>query len=308
MKRRMSKMIWGLGGAGLALAAGLAGADPTAPAAAPPAGPTSVAIKPMRIAVSMYPLAVAALNVAGAEAGVTVETLDEAHGGCPHGRHLTPGDIQRLAAADVLILNGAGLDAYLDKALEPYPRLAVIRTADGLDLMRDAGGANPHVWVSPALYQRQVEAIAAGLARADPARAGRYQANAAAYIGRLEALRERMRAGLTGLSRREIVTFHAAFAYFAREFDLAVAAVIELEPGVEPSARDLAEIIRTVRRAGIRALFAEPQYPARVAETVAAETGAKVYILDPVASGPLLPDAYLRIMERNLDTLQRALK
>ena len=150
--------------------------------------------------------------------------------------------------------------------------------------------------------------IADALEEFDPDHAERYRANADAYIARLDALRRRMREGLDGVKNRNIVTLHEAFPYFAREFGLRVVAVIEREPGSEPSARELAQTIDIVRQTGAPALFAEPQYPAKAIDTIAAETGAKVYTLDPAVTGPMEPGAYLGIMETNLETLIAALK
>lgn len=89
-----------------------------------------------------------------------------------------------------------------------------------------------------------------------------------------------------------------------------IAAVVEREPGSEPVPKELADIIETIKAAGIMALFAEPQYSSKSAETIARETGAKVYTLDPVVTGVATPDAYdayLIAMESNMKTLQEAL-
>jgi zinc transport system substrate-binding protein len=125
---------------------------------------------------------------------------------------------------------------------------------------------------------------------------------------RLDSLRIRMHAALDNLPRREIVTMHEAFAYFAAEFNLRVAATIEREPGSGPSAADLASIIRLVNARGITAVFSEPQYPAESAGAIAHETGARVYTLDPAVTGPLDKDAYIRIMDANRVVLAGALR
>jgi len=83
--------------------------------------------------------------------------------------------------------------------------------------------------------------------------------------------------------------------------------VIEREPGSEPSAAELARTVEIVKSHKVKALFAEPQYPAKAARTVARETGIPVRTLDPAVSGPLAPDAYLKAMERNLAVLREAL-
>jgi zinc transport system substrate-binding protein len=117
-----------------------------------------------------------------------------------------------------------------------------------------------------------------------------------------------MRAALADAPRREIFTFHEAFVYFAAAFDLRVAGVIEREPGSEPGTRDLAEIVDRVRASGVTALFVEPQYPARVAGIIATETGASIYTLDPMVTGPLTLTAYEDAMARNLAALLSALR
>ena len=124
---------------------------------------------------------------------------------------------------------------------------------------------------------------------------------------KLRALDERIRSGLSNLRTRDIVTFHDAFSYFARDYDLNIVAVIAREPGSEPSARELAETVDIVRKAGVKALFAEPQYPSRAARVIAQETGATLYVLDPGSTGPMAPDAYLKLMEKNMIELQKAL-
>ena len=152
-----------------------------------------------------------------------------------------------------------------------------------------------------------MENIGEQLAVLDPDHAVQYASNAETYVAKLEDLRGRMHQVVDSTKNKEIVTFHEAFPYFAQEFDLHITAVIEREPGSEPSAAELAETINIIEDTGTKVLFTEPQYPARSAETIALETGTKVYVLDPAVTGPLEPDAYLKIMENNMRTLQEAL-
>ncbi len=275
---------------------------PTGPAAQGPG-------KPFTVLCSFYPMYVMTLNVAGGTDGVKVECLTEPFVGCLHDYQLTPANLKTLGTADVFIANGAGMEAFLDKAVGQCPRLKIIEASRGIQL---AFHDNPHVWLSIGNASQETKNIARGLAAADPARAAAYAENAAGYARRLEELRLDMNAALAHLKNRNIITFHEAFPYFAREFNLNIVGVVEREPGSEPSAGELAGIIRMVRQAKVKALFAEPQYPARSAKVIRRETGVPVSTLDPAVTGPREPakarDSYILTMKENLKVLVNALK
>ncbi len=333
------KARWGIFCAlSLALAACGGGAPPAA-------GP--VAARPsVRIVASFHPLAVMLKNIAGGVPGVEVACLTGPMTGCLHDYQLTTEAMKTLSGADILVVNGLGMETFLDKVAAQRPDLEVLNVSESLPILAqaprenghehhdaddhhgghdaddhhgenehggdhdhgaDPGAPNPHVWVSLTGSIQQVRAMAEGLARLDPVRATSYRANGAAYITKLEALRAEMHAAVDALPGRKIITFHEAFPWFAEEFGLEIVAVVEREPGSEPGAGELAEIVRLVKTHGVRVIFAEPQYAPRAAETIARETGAKVYSLDPCATGPDDPDAYLRAMRGNLETLKEAL-
>ena len=262
----------------------------------------------LRVVTSFYPVYVAVLNVTAGIPGVEVSNLASPHVGCLHDYQLTAGDVRRLADADLLLVNGAGMEPFLGKVAQQSRGVRVVGVSEGIALLDD----NPHVWVSLEGARRQTENIAAALAAAAPDRADAFRANASAYNASLSALEEKMRAALAPYAGTPIVTFHEAFPYFARDFDLDLAGEIEREPGAEPSARELADTVKLVRERKVKALFAEPQFPDKSAQVVARETGVRVYSLDPVVTGPSDPEeargAYLRAMEKNLEVLQEALR
>ncbi len=262
----------------------------------------------VRILASFYPMYIATLNVAHDIPGVTVANLTQPQTGCLHDYQLTTEDLTKLATADIFVVNGAGMESFLEKIVQELPQLKLAQASQGIVLIKGEEGDNPHIWVSVSLYMKQIENLAAQLSQIDPTHAGQYRANADAYLAKLEKLRASMHEGLKDLRTRDIITFHEAFPYFAQEFGLRIAAVIEREPGSEPSARELAETVDLIRKTGLKALFAEPQYSAKAAETIARETSATIYTLDPGVTGPMAADAYLRLMERNLAELQKALK
>jgi len=262
----------------------------------------------LRIVTSFYPIYIAALNVAGGVPGVEISSMTKPSAGCLHDYQFTTEDLLAVSKADVLVINGAGMEPFVDKIKASQPSLPIIDASQGIALLRDSSGENPHVWVSVSLAEKQVENIAAGLAGCDPKHATDYQRNADAYVRKLEALKQEIAAGLAHVRSRDIVTFHQAFAYLAKEFGLNVVGVIEREPGSEPSAREMAATIDLIRRTSVRAVFTEPQYPAKSAEAIARETGVALFVLDPAVTGPMEADAYLKIMEENLRELQKALK
>lgn len=262
----------------------------------------------LRVVTSFYPVYVTALNVTAGVEGVAVSNMTSPHIGCLHDYQLTAGDARQLAEADVLLANGAGMEPFLDKVKRQSPELRVVEVSEGIPLM----DGNSHVWVSFDGARRQADNIASALGELAPDRAEAFRANAEQYKARLGELEERMRAALAPHAGTPIVTFHEAFPYFARDLNLEIAGVIEREPGTQPSARELADTVKLVRERGVKALFAEPQFPDQSARVIAAETGARVYELDPVVTGPSEPEAargaWLAAMEKNLAVLQDALR
>lgn len=264
------------------------------------------------IVTSFYPMYISTINVAKDIPGVEVINMTKPQTGCLHDYQLSPEDLKTLEKADAFVINGAGMEAFMDKVISQQRDLKIVEAGKGIEVIRDANGEeNPHVWVSISDAILQVENISGQLASIDTANALKYRSNADAYIKKLDGLREKMHRSLDGIKNKNIITFHEAFPYFAKEFGLNIAAVIEREPGTSPSPRELEDTIDIVKDSGIKALFAEPQYPAKTADMIAAETGARVYDLDPAVTGEAKPEAYddyLNIMEQNLKSLEEALK
>jgi ABC-type Zn uptake system ZnuABC Zn-binding protein ZnuA len=170
-------------------------------------------------------------------------------------------------------------------------------------------GHNPHVWASPIQAAREVRTLARKLAAADPARADRYHANAEHYAKRLESLGERMKSAAKGFKGRNIVTFHDAFAYLARDLELNVVATLTVDPQNGASASQMGELDRVIREKGVVAIFYEPAYSDATAKTLARQTGVPAFPLNPFnyTKGTLDVAAYERVMEENLKTLEQAL-
>ena len=273
------------------------------------------------IVTSFYPMYVFAQNVAAGIEGVRVENMTQQSVGCLHDYQLQTRDMAMIEEADVLVINGGGMEQFMDKVTAQRADLPVIDASEGISMLASGEDAhdhddghnhegevlNAHVWLDPSLAAVQVENIASGLAAADPANAQAYEANAQAYVQRIQAMDEEIAARLAPFAGSEIITFHEAFTYFADAYGLVVAGVIANEPGEEPSTRQIAQTCDLVREHGVKALFVEPQYPQQAAETIARETGAAIYTLDPAVSGDGTPESYETIMRQNAQVLTEAL-
>jgi len=272
------------------------------------AGVAASEAKEIKIVASFYPMYIMAKNVTRDVPGVSVQNLTPPLTGCLHDYTVTTNDMKKLADAQVFVANGAGMESFLDRIVAGYPNIKIIQLADGMPLIKGEGneGDNPHVWVSIFNAIIQVKNLGKAMEEFDSSHKELYAKNTASYVAKLEALRQKMHSELAPYKGRSIITFHEAFPYFAQEFGLKIAAVVEREPGSEPSAQELADTIELVKKIGILALFSEPQYSAAAAGTIARETGAKVYVLDPVVTGPDNYDAYINIMENNLKVLKQA--
>ena len=263
------------------------------------------------IVTSFYPMYVATINITQGVDGVTVTNMTKPQTGCLHDYQLMTEDMKTLEKADAFVINGAGMESFLDKVVEQQKNLKIIDASKGIELLKDGDEENPHVWLSVTDAILQVKNIAEQLKAADPKHADAYEKNAAAYIKKLEALKAEMHAELDTVPNKDIVTFHEAFPYFAKEFGLNIISVVEREPGTEPTPAELQETIEQVKKLPVKVLFTEPQYSPSAAETIARETGAKIYTLDPVVTGEANDEAinaYIDTMKKNMKTLKTALQ
>jgi len=265
----------------------------------------------LRVLASFLPMALFAQNVVGDAPGVTVETMLPASLGCPHDYSLSPGDMRKIAESDVLIANGFGMEAFLGAPVRrANPKIVIVETASSVAPLRAEGhhgDVNPHTWVSPRNAILQVRAIEKALSDLSPENAPAFRRNADAYAGRLETLAREFDETASRFRNRKIVTFHNVFDYLARDVGLTIVGWIEETPGQEPSAGEMRNLIRTIRETKAAVVFAEPQYPRRLAAMVAREAGVPVRMLDPVSTGSASRTAYEDVMRKNLQTLAEAL-
>lgn len=297
------------------LLAALAGC---APAAAPPAtGALQV------LAVETF-LADIAQNVAGDRAQVTALLPLELD---PHAFEPTPQDVARIAASQVLIVNGSGLEGWMDKLLKNTSgQRLLIEASAGLTTREPKPGeiahadeqhgpGDPHFWLDPLSVVRYVENIRDGLIQADPAGKDAYTQNAAAYIAQLQELDGWIRAQVEQVppARRQLITNHESFGYYADRYGFSVSGTIltSVSSSASPSARQLVELIERIRQSGAPAIFLETGASPQLANQIASETGIKVvtglYTHSITAPGGKAP-SYIAMIKANTTMIVEALK
>lgn len=291
-----------------------------------------------KVMTSFYPLYIFASNLLEGVPGVKLQNLTHPSTGCLHDYQLLTSDLRSLSDADLLIINGGGMESFLETLTQQFPALKVADSSKGIALIpaeelleehdgeahgndgedhdhegadhdheHDHGEYNAHIWLDPRNAILMSYNMAAALTELMPEHAEQINRNLLAYDQRLEALDEELQLALMPLLRREIVTFHEAFPYFARAYGLNVVAVLALEPEESLSPAMLSELVARVKQHNNPPLFTEPQYEDRAARAVAQETGAKVYELDPIVTGEGSLDAYEAGMRKNAQVLIEAL-
>lgn len=302
----------------------------------------------LKVLCTTFPLFQITRNVAQGRENADLQLLLPASLGCPHNYALTPQDMQKLSGARVLIVNGLGMEEFLGAPVhKANANLVVVDSSGGIkellqyqDDDHDAehdhdgkvkhearevdkdhheggetehehhhSGTNPHLFTSPRMAAQLASAIAAGLAKVDPDGAELYKKNAATYAERMHKLAWEFAALGKTLKNNRIVTQHGVFDYLARDTGLDIVAVVQAHAGQEPSAAEMLDIVKTVQVKRVGAVFIEPQYPAKVGETIAKEAAIPCAILDPVASGPENAplNYYETIMHKNMETLRAIL-
>ncbi len=247
---------------------------------------------------------------------VSVESLVP-KGGEVHTFDPTPSDVRNVTEADLVFVNGLGLDDWLAELVTNAGSDApVVRLAEDLEGVTYLTGSegdeavNPHLWLNVAYAAKYAERIREALVAADPDHAADYEAGGAAYAKVLADLDAEARTALGSIpeAKRTVISFHDAFPYFAAAYGLTIDGTIVDAPGQDPSAAQVAALVTAVRDKGIRAIFAEAQFNQDLVRTIADETGATIVsdlYTDSVGDAPR--DTYAGMMRSNIEQVARAL-
>jgi zinc/manganese transport system substrate-binding protein/manganese/iron transport system substrate-binding protein len=242
-------------------------------------------------------------------AGVDVEDYDP-----------RPEDLQAVAQADLVVVNGLALDRWAPRLVQAAnPGVPTLVLSDGLPVLGLSASAdediatngNPHFWLDPQYAKVYVQRIHDQLVSLDPAGAATYDANTAAYLAQLDELDQWIQQQVASIppENRKLVTFHEAFPYFAARYGFQLIGVITPSPGQEPSAGELAQLVDTVKAAHVKAVFSEAQFSPRLTQTLAQEADIQEVVTDLYndSLGDPPADTYIGMMRYNVQRLVRAL-
>lgn len=265
----------------------------------------------INVVTSFYPLYEFSKRIGGEKADVSVLVPAGAE---PHDWEPGPQDIVKVESAQIFVYNGVGLEPYVDKIITKTEsqKLIVVDSSEGIELIKEGGTPDPHIWLDPVLAKHQVDAIEKAFIKADPKNSDYYMANALALKQDLDSLDTNISKELAPAKKKVFITAHASFGYFAKRYGLTQIAIAGLSPDIEPSPAKIAEIVRLAQENKVKYIFFETLVSPKLSETIAKEAGAQTLVLNPIEG---LSEAqikqgenYFTIMRENLKNLKTALE
>lgn len=298
----------------------------------------------LRLVTSFYPMYILGRNLVQNAQGTVVENLTEHHTGCLHDYQLTAKDMKLLGEADALLINGAGMELFLEQIYRSYPELAVVTATQGIELLagvehhhehaehkeyaeheehaehaeheghaehaehegHEEHEGNGHVWMDVARYRIQAKQVCDALKKLNASQAEAYETSYSIYDRQLEQLEAEVAALARQTKDIPVVLFHEAYVYFADSLSMEILGVLALDSETVPSAGEIAEIIEEIRYHKSALVLIEEAYASH-AKKIEEETDAVIVYLDPLVTGDGALDSYLTGMRKNLDRIRESL-
>src|SRR5471030_895615 len=265
---------------------------------------------PLKIGVTVHPYYSWTKNVVGDLPGYEVRSIlpGEIDAGDYQPR---PDDIKKLVDLDAIVINGIGHDDFILPMLKASgnTHIVIIRVNDETPQIHSAHGTgvNSHTFISFTNAIQQTYGIQRAIAKLRPQDAAALQQNAADYARRLRLIKSKAAQQLSEAKITRVVTVHDGYGYLLQEFGLEVAGVVQPAHGLTPSAAELRDMVKLLQREKIRVVFTEETFPQQMLKVLKDEAGVKVYVITHIASGAYTADKFEKDMQRNVDTMIRAL-
>ena len=262
---------------------------------------------------SFYPVYIFTLNIVDGIDEFTVECMAEQNVGCLHDYQILSKDARLISDSDVFIINGAGMEEFLEDVYMSVDDVKVIDSSKNIEVLEVCHeehheddehhhnhNVNSHIWMSVKNAIIQCENIAYELSEMYPDYKEQIEKNKIRYIGRLEKLHSELKTEAEKIKDKNIITFHESFDYFANEYSFNILAKVESHEGGEPSAKGLAELTEIIKEQNVTVLFVESDYKGSAATVLSNETGVEICVINPVINGADTLTSYEDIMRENL--------
>lgn len=258
-----------------------------------------------KIVTSFYPMYIIALNITEGAQNVELNNMADINTGCVHNYTLQTEDLKKLSNADVLIQNGLDIENFMDKVTNSFSNLKIVNSTEEItDVIKDDDETNGHTWTSINNYIKQVEKIKNSLKELNNENSSIYEKNANDYIKKLNNLNEKYKSELVSLKGRKVVSLNEAFAYLQKDLELDVLEVHTDQEESTISAEKLKNIIEKMKTENINIIIIDKDDNEKNANTLANETGAKIYKLNSCLKGEMNKDSYINAMNENLEILK----
>lgn len=282
------------------------------------------------IVTSFYPMYIITLNITDGAKDVSVTNLTPNQTGCLHDYQFTTSDMRTLEDANVFIINGGGMETFIMDVANQYPQLDIIDTSCGTSMLHSDGEGhahtdenhihesdedehnhdhdeeyNSHMWLNTHNYMIQIQNACDELCKLDEKNSDIYRSNTKKYLKKIDKIDKELN-DIKVSKHDGVIIFHEAFAYLADEIGLNVMSSIEIDgENSSLSSGEIASIIDEIKDDGIKYIFTEKQFKASIADRIAAETDAQVYVFDSLVTGDNNKDAYINGMENNIKILKK---
>ena len=259
----------------------------------------------LSIVTTFYPINIMTRNITKDAKNIEVVNLAEQNTGCIHNYTLSTSDMKKIEKADILIENGLGLESFIDKAIKLNSNMQIIDSSKNItNTIKKNDEINPHIWTSVENNIDQIKNIGNKLIEIDSKNKETYQKNIEEYTNKLNNLRNKYIQELEELKNRKVICLDESISYLAREIGLDV---FDIEKGHDEnslSAEEIRNITNMMKEENIKIILVEKNEVAKEAKILEKETGAKIYALESGLYGEYEDDAYIKIMENNLETLK----
>ena len=258
----------------------------------------------VKIVTSFYPMYIIALNLTQGAENIELVNMADVNVGCLHDYTLNTEDMKKVENADIFISNGLGMESFIDKIIESNKEMKVIDSSKNItNLIKDGEEINPHIWTSIDNYILQVQNIAEGLKENNKENIDVYEKNSNEYIEKLNNLKSEYLDGLNNLKGKKAVILNEAFEYMADELGLDMITIKTDHEESMLSAEVLKNTIDMVKNENIDMIIIDKNDNKANAETIANETGAKIYELNSGLTGSLDKNAYIEGARENFRTI-----